>query len=462
MPRAASLALALLTIAAAFAGCASETGAPDDAGPSGPPPAGDYGDAPDGGPTGYPAPFAQTGDFPTLHASDGARTKDLTKAFLGAAASNETDANDAADADGAPNLVNRDADDGLVGLTMLLTGIPPPAVLTVRASAPASGGGDLFLNVLLDLDMDGDWGGVATGAPEWVVKNHAVTIAAGEEADVETPAFAFANGLLLPDGAWMRVALTSERVSASDWTGTGEFSAGEVEDHVVRIPEVEDKKPAIPVMDCPDEVDFGGAATALVTCTITNVAPVGHGSDISWSLTRASGGVTIDTTSGTTTIAPGASAPVTFTGTRGDPLPSTWRYSAVGIDPPSVVTEGGVDVGYGTSDGALDFIDALIECVLFIDAITGGRQHYTGESDAIWEVLVLVSGSEEPASGATVTGTTNTGQTVSATTDAQGRAELRQRVYSYGDYPLTVTGVTKEGCEYDASSSQTSGTAAVT
>src|SRR5688500_4750631 len=91
------------------------------------PPVADYGDAPDGGPTGYPAPFAQTGSFPTLFGSGGAHAVDTSRATLGLTASAEVDAADPADPDGAPNLVNTDGDNGIVDFALVLNQIPPPA-----------------------------------------------------------------------------------------------------------------------------------------------------------------------------------------------------------------------------------------------------------------------------------------------------------------------------------------------
>lgn len=405
------------------------------------PPLADYGDAP--------------GSFPTTFASGGAYAVDVTQARLGKNATTEADA------------VFPDADDGLVQLVMLLTQIPPPATLTVQASAPpGSQGGMFYLNVVIDLTLDGQWGGKAAGAPEWVVQNQEVKLKAGETLDVETAPFAFSNGLILPDGAWMRIALTKEHIKTSDWDGKGEFTAGEIEDHVIRIPEVDGKKPAIPVMSCPREVDFGGAATAVVDCTVWNIAPAGHGTDIHWSLTRLDGGVVIAVTEGDVSVAPGdpAGVKVTFTATKGEPLPSTWRYTAVGIDPPSLVTADGVDVGYGVSDGTVEFMEAAAACVVLISIIETGKQHYSGESDAIFWVQLIIQMREgeaqKSAAGAKVTGTTDSG-TVTSTADAEGRAELRQRVYSYGQYPITVTGVELDGCTWDKAKSRTTATADV-
>ena len=454
--RSSLLLAAALLAATALAGCASPaddpaadaggvTTTPGGGGGGGTGPA-DFGDAPDGTATGYPAPFAQTGAFPTKRASDGARAQDVSQARLGAAATTETDA------------VTPDADDGIVGMTLVLTQMPPPAALSVRASAPAgAAGGEFHLNVLFDQDLDGAW-----SAAEWVVQNQVVTLAAGESKDVQTDPFALTRTLLLPDGAWMRIALTKER-APSGWTGTGAFSAGEVEDHRVTFPKVDGKHPAIAVMTCPPSVTFGDAPQVNVPCTLNNVAPVGHGDQIRWTLTRLTGGVTIATMSEVVTLAPGASMPVTLVATRGDPLPSRWAYNAVGIDPPSRVTSDGVEVGHGESEGQIEFSQTALACAVLIADIETSREHRAGESDAIFWVFVKRMADERIAEGiadAAVSGTVD-GQPVTATTDAEGRAEIRHTVYSYGDYTLEVEDVSAEGCAFDREASETSATASV-
>lgn len=452
----ASLVLTVILAATAFAGCAEPADPAGDAGGQTTPPttstptggggAADFGDAPDGAATGYAAPFAQAGGFPTKRASDGARAEDVSQARLGAGATTEQDA------------VTPDADDGIVGMTLVLTQMPPPAALTVRASAPAgSAGGTFYLNVLFDQDLDGVW-----SAQEWVVQNQAVALTAGETKDVQTDAFALTRTLVLPDGAWMRIALTKER-APSGWTGEGAFSAGEVEDHRVTFPEVDGKHPAIAVMTCPATVDFGDAAQVNVPCTLNNVAPVGHGDQIRWTLTRLTGGVTIDSTSAVVTLAPGASMPLTLVATRGDPLPSRWAYNAVGIDPPSRVTSDGVEVGHGESEGEMDFVETARACAVLVAEIETSREHRAGESDAIFWVFIKRMGDELIAKGvaeAAVSGTVD-GQPVAATTDAEGRAEIRHTVYSYGEYTLQVEDVSVDGCEFDREASELSATASV-
>ncbi|MEL7045359.1 MAG: hypothetical protein AAGL66_10110 [Pseudomonadota bacterium] len=344
------------------------------------PAGGDYGDAPDGSATGYPGLFAQNGQFPTLAANNGARTLDVNGARLGADASTESDANDPADSDGIPNLSpeNTDSDDGIARMMIQVVAIPPPAFLDVDVSVPNGGqGGTYWLNVLIDLNMDGEWGGsVPPGNPEWVVKNRPVALAAGERRVERSDYFAYGNGNRLPDPAWMRVALTSEPVAGTDWDGSGEFSVGEIEDHLVRMPRKPDgtKLPVV-AMQCgaPVKIFVAGQARMNFNCTVTEL--VGQAGSVRYWLDRRSGGVTISLDA---TLPPGASVPGTapdgdgfvqtadigafgtvtlsLTATRGI-LPSTWSYGASAIDPMSVVDSQGVIAGATDSTGTITFVD---------------------------------------------------------------------------------------------------------
>lgn len=359
---------------------------------------GDYGDAPDGGATGYPAPFAQTGSFPTLSASAGAVARDVTQATLGPGASAEADANDPADPDGRSNLnpANTDADDGLVDLSVVLVSIPPPAGLAVNVTAPAGGGGAFWINVLIDLNLDGTWGGVAgPGLPEWVVRNFPVTLAAGESRTVTLPPFLFGFGNRLPDGAWMRVLLSRESVSGGDWDGSGTFTAGEVEDHVIRLPRVQGQKRVIIAIDCPSPVIFPrGVALRPFHCDVANVAFAATGAgatagSFSYNLIGTANGASVRVSplgvaatgcAPPVPPAPPPGGPVDCGNPPGDipiagagpvrlnfsaaltggPLPSTWIASASGEDPPAVVTPQGVTIGFTDAVDFLSFAEVEV------------------------------------------------------------------------------------------------------
>ena len=308
--------------------------------------------------------------------SDGARTGDINGARLGPDASPETDADDPADPDGQPNLDpdNTDSDDGLVRMMLQIVAIPPPAFLDVDVSVPAGGqGGRYWLNVLIDLNMDGQWGGtVPPGNPEWVVKNRPVTLAAGERRVERTDYFAYGNGNRLPDPAWMRVALTSEPVSGTQWDGSGEFAVGEIEDHLVRMPRKPDgrKRPVVH-MQCgaPVKIFVAGQAQLGFDCSIRELS--GQAGQVRYWLDRNSGGVTVSLDR---TVPPGGAAPrgdgfvqttaipangvitLSLTAFRGA-MPSTWNFGASAIDPMSLIDDQGVIAGTTDSTGTVTFVD---------------------------------------------------------------------------------------------------------
>ncbi|MGI9302717.1 MAG: hypothetical protein ACR2RB_08435 [Gammaproteobacteria bacterium] len=342
---------------------------------------GEYGDAPDGGSTGYPAPFAQAAAFPTLFASDGARTADVNGGRLGPGASAETDANDPADPDGQPNLSpsNTDTDDGVVGLNVVLVSIPPPAFLDLALTVPPGGqGGTFWLNVLLDLNMDGSWGGVLQpGVVEWAVRNIPVNLAPGVTTPIRTPGFLYGNGNLLPGPVWMRAAVTSEPVTGGDWDGTGSFGAGEIEDHLVQLPMLGGKALPVPRMLCNggQPVVFGpGEAQKNFNCTVTNLTRTPG--PIRYWLDRNTGAVVVRDNQGPaipgaivgparrifngSAIGPGGPGAVplvlNFTGFRREPLPSTWTYRVRAVDPPSRLTPTGVMIGFADSIDTLVFL----------------------------------------------------------------------------------------------------------
>lgn len=351
-----------------LAGCAAGA-----AGPAGPP--GDFGDAPEGSATGYPVLFAQTGQFPTLAASGGAHTQSVNGGRLGADASAESDANDPADPDGVANLApsNTDSDDGPLGLVIQMVSIPPPAFLDLSLTVPAGGqSGTYWLNVLIDLDMDGNWGGtVPPGNPEWVVKNIPVALTAGQALAYRTPYFAYGAGNRVPDPAWMRVALTSEAVTDTDWTGTGTFAAGEIEDHLLRFPDVNGKPEPVVNMDCGAPVKRfpAGAAQLRFRCVITNVRNVAGTVDY-W-FTRRSGGVDLSLVAPVPVPGvpqgPGAAIAESATLVGNDRLilnmvanrgamRSQWRYDASANDPLSSTDSKGILVGYTDSSGMVTFV----------------------------------------------------------------------------------------------------------
>jgi hypothetical protein len=310
----------------------------------------DFGDAPDGGATGYPGIFTQTGSFPSLLASDGARVQSTADATLGPTASMEADA----------LVVNADADDGVSELIILTVSIPPPAKLSVTVNGqPGGSGGTFYVNVLIDLNLDGEWAGATVnGQPEWVVQNFATTVTPGESNVVPLPEFAFSNGNALPAGAWMRVALTKEQVTGTNWDGSGEFSSGEIEDHVISLPVVGGKTPAMPVIEnCqPNPALFppGGVMT-MFTCDIYSPQP--GFATVAFNCTPDT--ITVIDFGNIGPPYPVGPAAVTlnfiaFKGTSPPPR-VTCNVVASSQDPPSIVTQTGVTIGFADSVTTVDF-----------------------------------------------------------------------------------------------------------
>ena len=127
-------------------GAAGETTASFDAPPSPVPgTAFDFGDAPD--------PL-----FPTLAKNDGARHKDVSRAWFGQSVDTERDAADQVD---VLAKTGDSFDDGLLGAI--------PLEFSVTNN---DWDGPVYVNVLLDINKDGDW----EDQGEWVVQNMAVDV----------------------------------------------------------------------------------------------------------------------------------------------------------------------------------------------------------------------------------------------------------------------------------------------
>jgi len=243
------------------------------------PVAADYGDAPDGR-------FQADGTFdsdgyPTLFEANGARVLDgsavaLADSPTGGTVSLELDADDVTDPDGEPNFhrfgapvpdtENRDDfDNGIISTTLdISTPSDPLLRITVGALLKDSArAGIYYLNVLFDHNVDGAWNGAAGFTDEdpaqqstsvdlndeWIVKNIEVDLSDGttmRELAFDVPLAGAIYSATRLNGAlpYMRLALTSEPIEASSWTGEGEFEAGEIEDWL--IAGVEDP----PILDC--------------------------------------------------------------------------------------------------------------------------------------------------------------------------------------------------------------------
>ena len=212
----------------------------------------DYGDAPDGIPTGYPPQPGIMGTFPSSNANNGAHASVVCDLWMGEKITGEADYNDPADPDpihrnpnppGPPPVPNirSDYDDG-VGWVWRpdpnagAAGLPTDFIVQVEISSnkPRQ---DLVANVLMDLDMSGNWKYPGTYGNEWIIQNYRIPAIAAGHQTVDLPQIHFPTpgmiGAKMPPCFWMRVAITDQPIEAEPWTGTGQLGQGEIEDYLV-------------------------------------------------------------------------------------------------------------------------------------------------------------------------------------------------------------------------------------
>ena len=137
-----------------------------------------------------------------------------------------------------------DLDAGVVSPTNLIFKTCQMTSFDFRTFNCKAQSADAFLNVLVDMNQDGDWNdnfqcpGAGNCAYEWAVKNVPIVVQPGCDLHT-TPVFLMGPN----DGlGWMRITLTSQAVPQDfPWRGSagpngdGFFSAGETEDYPVVI-----------------------------------------------------------------------------------------------------------------------------------------------------------------------------------------------------------------------------------
>ncbi|MCK4368823.1 MAG: VWA domain-containing protein [Dehalococcoidales bacterium] len=181
----------------------------------------EFGDAPDG-------------TYPSLLASDGARHLPTQTECLGLAI---TEAPDWKDFEPDANVPDLDLyDDGLV--TTTITTDNPAQTVTFQVT-DLMVEGDLYVNILIDLNADGDWLDTVGTQSEHVVVNQ-VLPAVQEQTVVSNP---FSTVGATPGTTWLRITLTRSPLSvAAPWDGTmagyaemTPFTYGETEDWEIEI-----------------------------------------------------------------------------------------------------------------------------------------------------------------------------------------------------------------------------------
>ncbi len=187
----------------------------------------EFGDAPDGMPTSYAGSFTQTGQFPSLLSTNGARTQKTDEVWLGQDVTVEKDS----------RQVNVDeADDGIRGTAVSCK--QSTTFFFIRIKNPGQTTGDAYLNLYADWNRDGRWAGNDECAPEWAVQNIAIDLGKQTE-EVAVYEVAFTAGKNT-DKIWYRGAVTlGEKMNEA---ATGEFTSGEIEDYGPYKPILPDEK----------------------------------------------------------------------------------------------------------------------------------------------------------------------------------------------------------------------------
>jgi len=192
--------------------------------PAAPGQAWDFGDAPD--PT-----------FPSLEVNDGARHSIVTFEWLGDSVDVELDA----------RQIDLDLHDDGVVLGEL--GACTENTIDIRATVKDRANADhafdalhlLYLNVLVDWDQDGSWGGSVhcpqgSVASEWAVRNLPIDVSSWPEGAHSSVVPVELTTGPLAGRVWARFTLSyGEVVPGEDWDGRGEFVYGETEDYLVTV-----------------------------------------------------------------------------------------------------------------------------------------------------------------------------------------------------------------------------------
>ncbi|MBI4406997.1 MAG: hypothetical protein HY565_00665 [Candidatus Kerfeldbacteria bacterium] len=180
----------------------------------------DYGDAPDGASTSYGN--GATGAFPSLEASNGARTLTVDEVWLGQTVTSEKDS----------KQVDQDKFDDGVDLKLKACATSK-AVFLVQVENPGEMSGTAYLNLFADWDKNGQWAGSDACADEWAVRNFPVDLSAQTKTiTAYVPAFMAGENV---KNIWFRAVVTKDQ-RLYDETGAGTFTSGEVEDYGPSVP----------------------------------------------------------------------------------------------------------------------------------------------------------------------------------------------------------------------------------
>jgi len=162
--------------------------------------------------------------YPSLLASDGARHCPTDTELLGLGWYGQ----DCKDFELDAQITDMDTCcDGLVTTTLA----PGNATATVQFEVTNFiSANDLIVNILIDLNIDGDW----NDAGEHVVQNQWINLPGPDEGTFVSDAFSTVNATV--GQTWLRLTLTRTPVTVP-WNGTGLFACGETEDWQIYIEE---------------------------------------------------------------------------------------------------------------------------------------------------------------------------------------------------------------------------------
>jgi len=168
---------------------------------------------------------AQDPTYPSLLASNGSRHCPTDTEILGLNFSQA----DSKDFELDARVIDMDIpySDGLV-TTILAPGNATATVQFEVTNFIATN--DLFVNILIDLNIDGDW----TDPGEHVVQNQWINLPGPAEATFVSTPFSTVGATL--GQTWLRLTLTRTPVTVP-WDGTGQFACGETEDWQIYIEE---------------------------------------------------------------------------------------------------------------------------------------------------------------------------------------------------------------------------------
>ena len=170
--------------------------------------------------------------YPSLLASDGARHSSTDTEILGLASEG-----DSKDGELDARVPGQDLfDDGLV-YPVIAAG-NPTETLAFEITDFAAPSSDLRLNVLIDLNGDGDW----CDAGEHAVQNQPVTTTAAGTEERVVVSVSFSTVGATPGQTWLRMTLARSDIENLPWDGTMEghaqvipFDCGETEDWEITI-----------------------------------------------------------------------------------------------------------------------------------------------------------------------------------------------------------------------------------